>query len=514
MPKVVIREFDWTEAGFVPTNNFSVAIPGFVAADKQGSEYNDAWDMNNVHQCSSVTDFETYIGKCTTIDTQVPAKGPALTSFVAADAEPDPETGVYPVTTYGKVTGAQFYSTFADQVYTRAANSTHTIGKLKSNDYIYTKASVWDASGEYSIILTGDEGTDASATAVEQTHLGNQIAYLLLTLGYTIYYKKITAFSELVSASTYECFKDRSVYDIRYIMHGLITDTEVNSVTYKVADANTAIYSVANALNNTVDTGRGDCIALQDISRSVYAGKSLNQAINDMPLNIGSTGTYGAVFAPSVTYSGVTDGDKYTNDELPGSFHYLACAATAFNRYAEWYAVSGYTRGVCGLSIVSPSYIFGDKAVQKLQQRGGSQSSINLIIKLRNSYYLWGNRTGKPSGGGLIASNFLNIRQLCCTLKKAIYTTCRQLMFDPNSDVLWTNFCGALRPTLENMKNNQGIKDYQFVKLETSLKAKLFATVRIIPIEAVEDFEIAVYMEDNFDNATITLTEILTNAEE
>ena len=34
MPKVVIREFDGTTAGFAPSNSFSVAIPGFVASDK------------------------------------------------------------------------------------------------------------------------------------------------------------------------------------------------------------------------------------------------------------------------------------------------------------------------------------------------------------------------------------------------------------------------------------------------------------------------------------------------
>ena len=103
-----------------------------------------------------------------------------------------------------------------------------------------------------------------------------------------------------------------------------------------------------------------------------------------------------------------------------------------------------------------------------------------MIIKLRNGYYFWGNRTGKAQTG-LIATNFLNIRQLCCTLKKTIYNVCRRLMFDPNSEILWLNFCNAIRPTLERMMGSQGIKGYRFEKRETLMKGKLFAVIRIIP---------------------------------
>jgi hypothetical protein len=38
--------------------------------------------------------------------------------------------------------------------------------------------------------------------------------------------------------------------------------------------------------------------------------------------------------------------------------------------------------------------------------------------------------------GDLTAQHFLNIRQLCTTLKKQIYVACRKFTFDPNSDVL------------------------------------------------------------------------------
>lgn len=71
------------------------------------------------------------------------------------------------------------------------------------------------------------------------------------------------------------------------------------------------------------------------------------------------------------------------------------------------------------------------------------------------------------------------------------------------------NFCNAIRPTLELMKAQQGIKDYRFEQLPTDMKAKLFAAIRIVPIEAVEDFEIAIRLEDNLDDPTIIINEEL-----
>lgn len=53
------------------------------------------------------------------------------------------------------------------------------------------------------------------------------------------------------------------------------------------------------------------------------------------------------------------------------------------------------------------------------------------------------------------------------------------------------------------MKSNEGIKNYKIVPVETTLKATLKAAIRIVPIEAVEDFNIMLTLEDNLEGATI-----------
>ena len=103
----------------------------------------------------------------------------------------------------------------------------------------------------------------------------------------------------------------------------------------------------------------------------------------------------------------------------------------------------------------------------------GKSTFINLITNVRGNFYLWGNRTAEAlREDGLVASHFLNIRQLCSTIKKQVYVACRKFTFDPNSDVLWINLCNAITPMLERMKANQGIEDYIIEQVETTEKAK------------------------------------------
>ena len=175
------------------------------------------------------------------------------------------------------------------------------------------------------------------------------------------------------------------------------------------------------------------------------------------------------------------------------------------------------TRGVSPFGIKTTDFTVGEAIIDKLQPRNqASQDSslktplkhaVNVIAKFRNQYLLWGNRTANTLRAGddddLIASDFLNIRQLCCTLKKQIYVACRQLTFDPNSEMLWINFKNKIRPILEKMKADQGIQDYEFVKIANAPKATLKAQIRIVPIEAVEDFEIDVMLEDSLDGVVI-----------
>jgi hypothetical protein len=53
------------------------------------------------------------------------------------------------------------------------------------------------------------------------------------------------------------------------------------------------------------------------------------------------------------------------------------------------------------------------------------------------------------------------------------------------------------------MKADQGISDYRLIKVKSTKKALLSAKIKIVPIEAVEDFEIDLYLEDALESTTI-----------
>jgi phage tail sheath protein FI len=185
--------------------------------------------------------------------------------------------------------------------------------------------------------------------------------------------------------------------------------------------------------------------------------------------------------------------------------------------FAEWYAAAGYTRGVASYTIDHTTVTLGEIAINALEPRNkgtlGLHFACNIIANFRGSHYLWGNRTAHPLGDAngtdndLVASHFLNIRQLCATIKKQLYVACRRFTFDPNSDTLWFNFVNAIRPTLDNMKADQGIRDYKILKEYTDKKATLKAKIRIVPIEAVEDFDLTISLEDSFGETTAVVTE-------
>lgn len=520
MPKIVIREYDKTKAVGPEYASFAVVVPGFVGSDSNRAVFDE---NDGIYECSSRDDFVKNI-KINPNPTVLVAKatGPVI----------DPEFGESPKA----LTRAEFDTLVAKgNLYVAALKGSEPVGKLKDDTYIYEKVTANNGYVFKTAASTPEVGGETATTSetgsetlfavlkneghndISETHYGNQIAYELLGLGYTVYYKEIKRTADLTDSNWWKPLKDKSKYDFRYIISGLLgTSAAISQQMIAVAE-----FKPENKAFDTVEplsAGRGDCIALLDIEPSVYQDKNTQEEIIESVYNSFEsipTSKYAAAFMPTVTYTKASMDSKYTNRTFPASFHYLACAARSSERFSEWYANAGYTRGISNYTIESTGCNLGEAAVNAFQRRfivGKATLAINPIIKLRNNYYLWGNRTTYALGakdtedGDLKASHFLNIRQLCCTIKQQVYIACRQFTFDPNSATLWTNFCNTIRPTLEKMKADQGISDYKIIKVKSDRKAFLSAIIRIVPIEAVEDFDISVYLEDSIAG-TIANTE-------
>lgn len=377
-----------------------------------------------------------------------------------------------------------------------------------------------ETAKSYFAIRKDKVGRDAKAKV---DHMGNQIAWELLGLGYTVYFKVMTAEADIEDPEFWEPLKNKTTYRIRYLTSGgnysaTVAQNMVDVAEFCNRGEDKPTVEDADTYNADIPTGRGDCIALLDIDESTGAIQTATtqgailQAFGEAAKLLPSS-KYAAIFAPKVYYNldYGENGIYPTNIPFPCSFHYLACAAKAQQRFAEWYAVAGYTRGVSTYSITHTSKDFGDISINTLAPRVSNNytdRAINLVLNERGSYYLWGNRTSELlDKKGLRFSHFLNIRQLCCTIKQILFDATRQFTFDPNSDRLWVNFVNAIRPTLEKMQGDQGIKAYKISKVATDKKALLIAKIRIIPIEALEDFDISIYLEDSLSGMEIGFDE-------
>ena len=300
-----------------------------------------------------------------------------------------------------------------------------------------------------------------------------------------------------------------------------ITTSTINNINGHIA--NLAFYAVDKSTGEPVSkVGRGDCIALIELDEKKYINQdssekatlAIAKAISEVTDINDNNGSYCAMTVPSVIYKMTENTAFDKNKKFPGAFHYLACFISSINSgFAEWYAAAGYTRGIASYMVDKATVKLGEVAINTLEPRTLSANSpkfaCNVITNFRGVYYLWGNRTAlqldsEASSKELVASHFLNIRQLCTTIKKQLQVACRRFTFDPSSDTLWFNFINAIKPTLEAMKADQGIRDYKILKVaDNTQKAAFKAKIRIIPIEAVEDFDLEVSLEDSFSDITI-----------
>ena len=82
-------------------------------------------------------------------------------------------------------------------------------------------------------------------------------------------------------------------------------------------------------------------------------------------------------------------------------------------------------------------------------------------------------------------------------MAKTAYNAARKYTFEQNSEVLWLNFTSQLLPLLERMETGNGILDYTITRVATNKKARLAARITLIPIEAVEDFDIEIELTDS-----------------
>lgn len=328
----------------------------------------------------------------------------------------------------------------------------------------------------------------------------------LLELGLTVLYVKVESSANIDDAFVTR-YSDKGRFDIRFITSGGFEDSKASG--NKEDDKK---YPIADRLNKCA-LNRGDCIALPIIPADVEKSTTeiiteVNRFTNEEIIregfteeNVESSLNYSALFVPHFKI----EGDENELAVYPAWFGYLCAFASNVENYPDWFAFAGSVRGVTPFNMI-PNVDYGDAEIAELCKEAVGFRCVNVLSNIRPyGIIVWGDRTlhevdaDVKNNPVLSASSFLHIRNLCSGLKKTIYRACRRFTFEPNTDVLWTNFTAAITPLLEEMKSNQGISGYKLIKVYTNEKAKLKAIVRIVPIDAVENFYITLELSDSIE---------------
>ena len=318
---------------------------------------------------------------------------------------------------------------------------------------------------------------------------------------------------------------DRNQYDIKFIL-------AKQGISYTPTNEEEAKAELEAAL--TIAQERKDCVVLYCKTAAIYAEEEIS-ILKGKCDYIGTTADastsdkgffsdevkqpVGKYVISFYAINGIHKiADKDTILEAHEAY-VLAFLNNINNGYAEWNAVAGATRGLIPGGYEVDGFL-KESEIDDMQLRtydsseDASNIAINPIVNMNPwGMRIWGNRTCLPNtnisdeagvsktSDQLVASSFANVRILICDIKKALYKAARRCQFEQNSDVLWVNFTSNVNTLLEEMKQSYGIVGYRWTREETTERAKIKAILRIVPIEAVEDFDLTVELADSLEVA-------------
>lgn len=411
--------------------------------------------------------------------------------------------------TYGDLTGNRICQDMVNVAYERGdCIALLDLDETDAN-FDYTATSVRAkfagvANGEYAAAFTPwfkSTNSDFNIATVEY----KPVAANNITASDTVYVKTDKSYACLNSTNKYKDIYTENAYG-EYVRTYATSELEGDGTQYQ--------YILREeALKATTDKTSAEY--------AYYSNPSIVKYIRSMELN--DQGTYYLLDTGDYVLATATDGKFYkanfksANDvggaSIPAAFGYLFAYANATKNNPEWYAIAGFERGIIP-EMTSVLHEYSTADVEILQARSANQAvelddgtdnvgfAINPIAYIRPAgHIIYGNRSLRVNDAAkkTIATSFLNVRNMVSRIKKVMFEGAKKYTFEQNNDLLWLNFQAYVRPTLEKMKNGNGLADYSFEKVIPvgNPKARLTARLNIIPIEAVEDFDLEIVMTDD-----------------
>ena len=235
----------------------------------------------------------------------------------------------------------------------------------------------------------------------------------------------------------------------------IFNNTEVLDINILTAPVFSAEGAVANEML-AVCASRGDSIAIIDPPFGVspqevvqwHNGELGGENDPEQALN----SSYGATYYPWLQIF-----DPYTKRRrwVPPSGFVAGQFAYNDRTSYPWFAPAGLKRG----RLIRPLALEYNtsKGERDLMYSGGN--AINPIVNFRqDGITIWGQRTLQRQSS---ATDRINVRRLMLMIRKAIASSSRYIIFDPNDEYTWNEWRGLVEPYLDSIKRARGFYDFR-----------------------------------------------------
>ncbi len=283
---------------------------------------------------------------------------------------------------------------------------------------------------------------------------------------------------------------DKSLYDVKFITSGGYP----NIGEYPNSPNPIDVSSIGLRIRD-VASQRGDALGLIDMVKgtpktmykSTVASKLVPSFIGDIDKN-----SYVTMIAPHIkVHTGITN----TEEWMPGSFAYLMSLGNSVVSNPIWFAVAGAVRGRVS-NVVETEFEVDSSTLNTWQF---TDQCINPIRNTKAyGYIIDGNRTLNVNldKDNVKSLAFTNIRIIANEIKKIVDMEANRLAYETNDIILWKNFQSKVEARLEEMQTGRGIEGYKLTRLESPRRGLVRGSIKVLPNEAVESFEIFFSLED------------------
>jgi hypothetical protein len=193
--------------------------------------------------------------------------------------------------------------------------------------------------------------------------------------------------------------------------------------------------------------------------------------------------SYAASYVP---YIRKKDSDSNTNIFIPPTGEVLKAMALADRTSFIWFATAGLNRGgLPSARDVRKTFKESDRDVLYLGR-------LNPIVKFSNNtpgIFVYGQKTLQVADSKL---DRIDVRRLLLYAKQIISAQARLYLFEPNDDVLATNFIAESNKKLKVIQDNRGLQTFS-VRLDNTLNTpesrdrnEIYFVIELLPIGAVE----------------------------